>query len=116
MALTSDYDWASYKRAERGHNGGNHSRCHPARCNDADQLCTANEERLEAIALLAVIKSRGLNAAECLGSDYASIVALSKAEYPDFFYIQPEPDRVHELQASVYIGHLDKSLSVYRRS
>jgi len=63
-----------------------------------------NEERLEAIALLTVIKSRGLNATECLGSDYEAFVALSNAAFPDYPYIQPEPDRVHELQASVYLG------------
>jgi hypothetical protein len=99
--------WAGYKRAERGHLAGDHARCDPGRCHEAERLCTANEETLEARALLAEIKCRGLNAAAILGDDYAATVAIANAEYPPFFYIQAEPDRVHELQASVLIGELD---------
>jgi hypothetical protein len=109
-------DWAGYKRAERGHTAGDHSRCDPNRCHAAERLCILNEERLEAVAILALIKARRLDAVAFLGNDYHSTVALASADYPDFPYIQPEPDRVHQLQARVLIGQLDKSLSVYRRS
>jgi hypothetical protein len=111
MALTSEYNWAAYKRAERGHNSGDHSICHPNRCNDAERLCIANEERLQAIALLAELKARRLNAARCLAADYESIVALAAADYPPYPYIQPEPDFVHRLKAQIRIRHLDNPLS-----
>lgn len=102
-------DWAGYKRAERGHLRGDHSACDPCRCHEAERLSTRNEERLEAIALLALLKARRLNAAAFLGDDYHSTVALANAEYPAYSYIQPEPDRVHQLQARVRIGCLDNS-------
>jgi hypothetical protein len=104
MALTSANTWAAYKRQERGHNSGDHSTCDPRRCSEAEWLCTRNEERLEAIALLAELKARRLNAAEFLGDDYHSTVAIAAADYPPFPYIQAEPDWVHQLQASVLIG------------
>src|SRR5690349_697100 len=96
--------WAGYKRAERGHLGGDHARCDPNRCHEAERLCTLNEERLEAVALLALLKARGLNAAAFLGDDYESTVAIANMDSPPYCYIQAEPDRVHQLMASVLIG------------
>jgi hypothetical protein len=97
-------DWREYKQGRRSHAAGDHSTCDPGRCSEAERLSTANEERLEAIALLAELESRRLNAAAFLGDDYESTVAIANAEYPPYPYIQAEPDWVHQLQASVLIG------------
>jgi hypothetical protein len=96
-------DWAEYKRVERGHSAGDHSRCDPGRCTDASRLCARNEERLQAIALMATLKRR---ARTYLGDDYAPTVAATKLQLPDYLYLQTTPDTVHYMAAKVRMKSL----------
>lgn len=99
-------DWAAYKRAERGHNSGDHSVCDPGRCFDAERFWIANDEHLRSLALLAEVANQGLDASGLLGDDYADTVVSANAEFPGFVYLQSEPDFVHEVQARVRVKHL----------
>jgi hypothetical protein len=110
---TSEYNWAAYKRAERGHNAGDHSICHPRRCNYAERLSVANEERLQAIALLAELEAQHMDAEICLGDDYARTVDLAAADVLPFPYLQADPDRVHQLQARFRVRRLDNGFPRY---
>jgi hypothetical protein len=93
------YDWAEYKRVERGHAKGEHSRCDPAgKCKVAQQLWSDNEGRLEAIAMLAVIAELGIDPA-ALGDFYDELVASAALDIPDFDYLEDEPNEVHRLMA-----------------
>jgi hypothetical protein len=101
--MAEEYDWAEYKRVERGHSAGDHSRCSPARCSNASHLYAINEERLYALALLELLKRK---ARRLLGEDYAATVAASKAELPDYLYLDESPDSVHRLYAKCWVRDL----------
>jgi hypothetical protein len=94
--MVPEYDWAEYKRVERGHSAGDHARCSPGRCSDAKRLYATNEDRLFAVALLELL---GRRARRVLAADYADTVAASRAELPDYRYLDKSPDAVHHLAA-----------------
>ena len=101
--MNGKYDWGEYKRVERGHSAGDHARCNPSRCRDADQLWQQNEGRLMAIARLHCMAELGIDAREFLGDEYQATVDAASAEFPDYHYLQAEPDSVHRLEAKCEI-------------
>ena len=57
-------DWAEYKRAERGHAGGDHSRCKWRTCHEAEKVLVALEQKAYDRALWDELIAQNLNPAE----------------------------------------------------
>lgn len=104
------YDWAQYKRNERGHNNGNHINCDPRRCDARSQIESANQAHLDAVAVFDELARHHLDAREYFGDDYDSMRELADMEFPDF--LQQDVDFVHRLRAKADVREYQLKLSL----
>ena len=97
--MENEYNWAGYKRRERGHRAGNHAECEYDRCEVAQEVYTTQERRCDAKALLAELDNQGLDARKLLGKAYKRIAADAKA-------CDTELDFVHTISARCRVDDL----------
>src|ERR1035438_7967941 len=97
--MENEYNWAGYKRRERGHRAGNHTECDYDRCEVAQEVWTTQERRCDAKALIAELASRKINARKLLARAFKHIAADAKACATDI-------DFVHQLHARCQVDDL----------
>lgn len=104
------YNWAEYKRAERGHAAGNHFYCGEKRdCTVAARLYQLNYGRL----LFRAIFERLSDPAAFFGDQLGQAERLASAELPDYPYLDTEPDFLHRMQANCSRGEALQLLEFY---
>jgi hypothetical protein len=87
MALNfseNSYDWAEYKRVERGHAKGNHERCNYRHCLERRQIEDLNEAHLDAKAMFAELAMHHIDPRSYFGDDYDAARDLADMEFPDW--------------------------------
>ncbi len=91
------YDWAQYKRNQRGHGKGDHSNCDPRRCDFRREIDYQNDAHLFALALFEELANRHLDPLTWFGDGFDQAKALAEAQFPE--WLPQEPDFVHRAQA-----------------
>lgn len=98
MPSREDYSTPRVHRF-RGHQNGDHSECRWHGCEDRRNLESDNQWTMEAKACFRKLAERGIDPKKFFGDHYDAAIAVASKEFPDYDYLDKQPNRVAYLAA-----------------